>query len=193
MKLKIKVGVSNRHVHLSKVEFDMLFDGCEFKSIKDLSQDGDFASNLVVSIKTSKNVIDNVRVVGPLREKTQVEISMTDAYFLGINPPVRMSGDFKDACDIILCNGNREVVVKNSCILANRHIHVNTKEQVKYNLFDGDNVIALIGGVRAGILENILVKSKDNYNLELHLDTDEANAMGLRNGDEVDIIIDKGE
>lgn len=191
--MKIRVGVSNRHVHLSKEVFDFLFSGCEFKSIKDLSQDGDFASNLVVSIKTSKNVISNVRVVGPLRDKTQVEISMTDAYFLGLNPPVRMSGNFDAACDVILCNGDKEIRVDSSCILANRHIHVNTNEQEKYNLYHGDKVSACIQGDRGGILNNVIVKVKDNYNLELHLDTDEANAMGVRNGDIIDIIVNEGE
>lgn len=191
MKLKIKVGVSNRHVHLSENDFNILFKGYEFKSIKDLSQDGDFASNLVVSIKTDKNIINNVRVVGPLREKTQVEISMTDAYFLGLNPPVRMSGDFRDAKDIVLCNKDIKTLCANSCILANRHIHINTNEQDKYNLYDGDKVMAYIDGVRGGVLDNVLVKSRDNYNLEMHLDTDEANAMGVRNGEFVHIVIDK--
>ena len=193
MELKISVGVSNRHIHLCKEDFDKLFGNSEFYSVKDLSQDGDFASNLVVSVKTSKNVIHNVRVVGPLRDRTQVEISMTDSYFLGINPPVRMSGDFRDACDVILCSSNVEINSPNSCILANRHIHINTIEQEKYNLFDGDKVKALIQGDRGGVLNNVIVKSRDNYNLELHLDTDEANAMGVRNGDVIDIIVDKGE
>lgn len=190
--MKVKVGVSNRHVHISKEDFDFLFNGCEFKSIKDLSQDGDFASNLVVSIKTFKNVINNVRIVGPFRDKTQVEISMSDAYFLGINPPVRMSSDFKDACDVVLCNGDTQLTCKNSCILANRHIHINTYLQDKYNLFDGDSVSVSVPGIRGGVLNNVLVKAKDNYNLELHLDTDEANAMCIKNGDYVDIIKSKG-
>lgn len=193
MVLKVSVGVSNRHVHLSEQDFNRLFSGCEFKSIKDLSQYGDFASNLVVSIETNKSVIDNVRVVGPLRDKTQVEISMTDAYKLGLYPPVRMSGDFRDASDVILCNGETKILCENSCILANRHIHVNTNEQEKYNLYHGDKVSACIQGDRGGILNNVIVKVKDNYNLELHLDTDEANAMGVRNGDIIDIIVNEGE
>lgn len=189
--MKLSVGVSNRHIHLCKSDFVYLFGNSDFFSIKDLSQDGDFASNLVLGVKTEKNVINKVRVVGPFRDKTQVEISVTDAYFLGIKPPVRMSGNFEGACDVILVNGDRELLVKNSCIIANRHIHVNTKTQEKYNLFDGDRVSAVVDGPRGGVLNNILVKSKDNYNLELHLDTDEANAMGLKNGDEVEVIIGK--
>lgn len=186
--MKIKVGVSNRHIHLSKKDYDYLFPNEEMQNIKPLSQDGEFATNLTLDIKTDKNVIKNVRLVSPFRDKTQVEISITDSYFLDIKPPVRMSGNFIDATDITLVNKDRELTLSNACIIANRHIHVNTKDLSKYDFYPGKSVRVKVDGIRGGILDNVLVKSKDNYNLELHLDTDEANAFGLKNGDIVEIM-----
>lgn len=189
--MKIKVGVSNRHVHLSKSDFEFLFGDIDLPVLKELSQDGEFASSLVVSIKTDKNIINNVRVIGPFRDKTQVEISITDAYFLGLKPPVRMSKNFEGALDVVLVNEDKELLCENSCIIANRHIHINSEKQDEYGLYNGDEVSVLVNGDRAGRLDKVLVKAKENYNLELHLDMDEANAMALKNGDEVEII--KGE
>lgn len=186
--MKIKVGVSNRHVHLSKEDFKKLFGNADFYSIRDLSQGGEFASNLVVNIKTEKGQIDNVRIVGPLRDHTQVEISKTDAHKLGINPPVRMSGDFAGALDIMLSSDSEEVLVKEACILAHRHIHCKTSQLEKYGLYEGKIVKVKVDGPRGGILDNVIVKVKENFNLELHLDTDEANAFGLNNGDIVEIM-----
>lgn len=186
--MNIKVGISNRHIHLSKEDFLDLFGNSDFYSIKDLSQEGEFMSNLTLNIKTNKAVIENVRIVGPLREKTQVEISKTDSYKLGVNPPVRMSSNFDEACDIMLISDNASKLINNSLIIANRHIHCKTSELSKYNLYDGQVVSIKIDNERGGILNNVIVKSKPSYNLELHLDTDEANAMGLKNGDIVEIL-----
>lgn len=189
--MKISVGVSNRHIHLCESDYKKLFGDKDFSVKKELSQDGEFASNLTLTIKGCKGSIENVRVIGPLRERTQVEISLTDAYKLGVNPPVRMSNDFNKADDIMLSSELGEVLSKNTCIIANRHIHVNTKEQEKYNLHHGDIVKVRVFGVRGGTLDNVIVKAKDNYNLELHLDTDEANAFALKNGDIVEILEDR--
>lgn len=186
--MKIKVGVSNRHIHLSEEDFKNLFENTKFYSIKDLSQEGEFMSNLTVNISTEKATINNVRVVGPIRNHTQVEISMSDAIKLGINPPIKMSGDFDDAADIMLSSSNRKIIAKNSCILAHRHIHCKTSELEKYGLKDGQILSIKVGGIRGGILNNVIVKSKESFNLELHLDTDEANAFNLKNGDEVEIL-----
>lgn len=184
--MKVKIGVSNRHVHLSKKDFDVLFPDTLMNKVKDLSQKGEYVSDLFVSIKTNKEVLNKVRVVGPLRDKTQVEISRTDAYFLGINPPVRMSGDLENSEDVILINNNRELLVENSCILAHRHIHMSTNDAIELGYKSGDIVKVKIMGERGGIYDNVEIKIKDSYTLELHLDTDEANAMGVKNGDEVE-------
>ena len=184
--MKVKIGVSNRHVHLSKNDFDVLFPNTLMNKVKDLSQKGEYVSDLFVSIKTNKGVLNKVRVIGPLRDKTQVEISKTDAYFLGINPPVRMSGDLENSEDVILINNNSELLVENSCILAHRHIHMSTNDAIELGYKSGDIVKVKIMGERGGIYDNVEIKIKDSYTLELHLDTDEANAMGVKNGDEVE-------
>ena len=186
--MKVSIGVSNRHIHLDYDTCVKLFGNSELTIVRELSQGGEFVSNRVVSIKTDKGRIDNVKVIGPLRNKTQVEIARSDAFKLGINPPVRMSGNFDGAVDVILVVDNREVEVKNSCILANRHVHCNSSELDKYGWYDGKVLSVKVDGIRGGILENVIVKSKDSYNLELHLDTDEANAFLLNNGDEVEIL-----
>lgn len=182
--MEIKVGVSNRHVHLNKEDFEFLFGEEDFYSIRDLSQKGEFASNLKVSLKSDKNIIENVRVLGPLRDYTQVEISTTDSYFLGVNPPVRMSGDLNGSANITICNGEKELYKKECLIIAHRHIHINSKDKSKLN----ECVKIKIEGNRGGMLNNVLVKSGDSFNFELHLDTDEANAFGINNGDVVKII-----
>lgn len=185
--MKIKVGVSNRHVHLDEDTF-LKLGFTKINEVKVLSQEGEFVSDLVIDLVSEKGVIPNVRVVGPFRSKTQVEISRTDAFKLGIKAPVKMSGNFDGASDIILVNKDNRVLVKNACILANRHVHCNSSELAKYGWYDGKVLSVKVDGIRGGILENVIVKSKDSYNLELHLDTDEANAFLLNNGDEVEIL-----
>ncbi len=187
--MKVKVGVSNRHIHISREDFVKLCgEEHDFYSVRDLSQGGEFSSNVLVDVKTSKNVIRNVRIVGPFRDKTQIELSITDSYFLGINPPVRMSGDFDGAEDATLVYNDREVFVKGAVIVPNRHIHANREELEKYNLHEGEVLSVRVNGDRGGILDNVIVKCKDSYSFELHLDTDEANAFNLKNGDVIDII-----
>lgn len=184
--MNIKVGVSNRHIHLSEKDYEKLFPNTEIINIKDLSQDGEYATNLLLDIKTDKNILKNVRVVMPFRDKTQVEISITDSYFLGIDLPIKMSGELNNAPKVTLISKDSYVVA--SCIVANRHIHINTKDLDKYNFYPGKSVSIRVGGIRGGILNNVLIKAKESYNLELHLDTDEANAFNLKNGDVVEII-----
>lgn len=185
--MKVRVGVSNRHVHLCEKDFKILFENEDFHSIKDLSQKGEFASNLMVDVKTNKGTLHNVRVIGPLREVSQIEISKTDAYVLGINPPVRMSGNLDNSSLVTLVNGENEVN-EVSCILAHRHIHANEDDIKKYGLDINKKYSLKVVGVRGGILDNVLVKVKDNYTLEVHIDTDEANAFNLNNGDYVEIM-----
>lgn len=187
--MKVRVGVSNRHVHLSENDFKSLFGDSEFYSIRDLSQEGDFASNLVVDIKTDKGTLHNVRVIGPLRDVTQVEISKTDSYLLGINPPVRMSGELDNCEEVSLVNGNNVIKV-NTTILAHRHIHMNENDIIKYNFDINKSYSLRVNGVRGGILSNVRIKVKDSYSLEVHIDTDEANALGIKNGDYVEVIGD---
>lgn len=182
--MKVKVGVSNHHVHLTEEDLSILFNDKLTKN-KDINQPGQFSSNEVVTLKTDKNKIENVRILGPTRDYTQVEISKTDAYKLGLNPPVRDSNDLIGSEKITIV-GPKGEITKNCCIIAKRHIHI-TKEQKKlYNL--GSFVNVKINSIRGGVMENVYVKVSEKAYFEMHIDTDEANAFFLKSGDEVEII-----
>ena len=189
--MKISVGVSNRHVHLKREHVDILFgENFELEVKKELTQPGTFASNQVVTLKTDKGVIENVRVLGPLRDYTQVEISRTDAYKLGLNPPVRNSGDLSGSEIVTLIGPKGEVTIKEGCIIATRHIHLSEEHIREYNLEGREKVSIKVNGEKGGILDNVYLKVLPNSYLELHLDTDDANAHLIKNGDIVEIIGD---
>ena len=176
-KMKVSIGVSNRHVHLKEDDFHMLFgNDCIMENIKNLNQPGQFSSNLFVTIKTDKSCIEKVRVLGPLRDYTQVEISKTDAYKLGLNPPVRDSGDLKDSETVTIIGPKGELLAKESCIIATRHIHLTKDHMREYNLEGKKTVSVLIDGEKGGIINNVHLKVADNSYFEMHLDTDDANA-----------------
>lgn len=186
----IKVGVSNRHLHLSQKDLEILFgEGYELTPIKDLGQPGQYAAEETVDLVGPKNTIKRVRVLGPTRKATQVEVSRTDAFKLGVNPPVRDSGDIVDSSSIKLVGPKGEVELKEGVILAKRHIHMHTEDAEKYGLKDKDivSVIATKEG-RNLIFQDVLVRVSDKYALEFHVDTDEANAAFLGNNDEIEII-----
>ena len=183
--MKINVGISNRHVHLTKEDFQILFDKEELTKRNDLTQPKEFASNEIVTLETSKNKIEKVRVLGPFRNYTQVEISKTDSIKLGLNPPVRNSGDLNGAESITIIGPNGKIERK-SCIIATRHIHITPEEKEKLGL--GDIVKVKIPGEKGATLDNVHVKANPNYKYELHLDTDDANANLIKQNDEVEII-----
>lgn len=187
MKNKISVGVSNRHVHLTEEIYNQLFFSPLLKKC-DLNQIGEFASNQVLTIKTDKDIIENVRVLGPFRDYNQVEISRTDAYKLGLNPPIRRSGDLSNSETITLIGEKGSVVLENSCIIANRHVHMNPDLARQLGVIDNQQVKIIVSGEKACILY-AFVKISDNGFYELHIDFDDANAAGLKNGDEVEIVI----
>lgn len=186
MKLKVKIGVSNHHVHLKKETYEALFDE-PIKKKKDLNQIGQFASEQTLTIKNDKCEIPNVRVLGPFRNYDQVEISKSDARKLGIDPPVRDSGDLKDALEITLVTEKSSVVVK-GCILAKRHIHMNTTEALKLGIKNLQPMRLIIDNEKSGTLNGVVKVSDDGY-FEAHIDTDEAAAFNLNNNDEVEVEI----
>lgn len=189
MKYQVKVGISNRHVHLTKETYEQLFD--EPLTIKkEIHQIGEFASNQCVLIKTEQGILENVRIVGPFRSYNQVEISKSDAIKLGINPPVRKSGDLKNSEHVTIIGPKGEIYLENVCILSQRHIHMNTNEQKKYGLQDGQIVKVFIPGPRQAFLDTFIKISENGY-FEIHIDRDEANAFLLNNEDEVTLIIDE--
>lgn len=186
--MKITVGVSNRHVHLRKEDCDILFGkDYELTHYADLKQPGQYASGEFVILKTPKSTIEKVRVLGPFRNYSQVEISQTDSYKLGLKPPVRDSGEIENSEKITLIGPKGEIEIE-GCIIARRHLHINKEEKELYNLPDVVKIKVL--GERGGMLDNVFVKVADPAFLELHLDTDEANGLGIKNGNEVEIIID---
>lgn len=187
MERKITVGISNRHVHLTEETYNMLFKNPLTKK-KDLNQVGEFASNEMVTIKTDKGEIENVRIVGPLRKYNQVEISKSDAHSLGLNPPVRRSGDLKNSETITIESEQGEVTLTEACILAERHVHMNEELARNLNVSDGQQVKILVNGSKACILF-AKIKISENGFFELHLDTDDANAACLENGSEVTLIL----
>lgn|SRR5574344_1388520 len=185
--MKVKVGISNRHVHLTKSDFKILFGDTELIPERPLSQHGEYASNLKLTIKTPKSEIEGVRVMYPLRDYTQTEISKTDSYKLGLNPPVRKSGELENSETITLIGPNGTITT-NGVIIACRHIHMNPTEASNYGYIDNQLVSVKIDGEKGGTLDNVSIKIKDTYVLEIHLDTDDANAFMLKSGDEVTII-----
>lgn len=184
--MKVSVGISNRHVHLTEQDLYILFGlGYELNRKVDINQPGQYAAYETVIIKTDKDVIDNVRILGPIRDYTQVEISKTDAYKLGINPPLRDSGDLEGS-SVVTIIGPKGEVTKPCCILVRRHIHVTKEQKEMYNL--PDVVSVKISGDRGGIFDEVYVKVNEKSYYEMHIDTDEANAFGIKNNDMVEII-----
>ena len=185
--MKVSVGVSNHHVHLTEDDYKLLFNE-EITVRNKLNQPGQFASNQTVDIIGEKGELKNLRVLGPFRDYTQVEISKTDAYKLGINPPVRESGDLKGAIMVTIVGPNGSIE-REAAIIADRHIHVDKKIRQEKHL-EGVNLVKVkIEGEKGGILDDVRLKDSDNAYFEMHLDTDDANAFLLKNNDEVEIIL----
>ena len=185
--MKVTVGISNRHVHLNEEDYKLLFGDTPFEVRNELKQPGMFASTLTVSITGPKRTIDNVRVLGPLRDYTQVEISKTDSYTLGVNPPVRDSGDLADAAEITITSPMGSITRK-AAIIATRHIHVNDEIRKEHDLVGIDKVSVRKVGEKGAILDDVHLKDMPLSYYELHLDTDDANALLLKQDDELEII-----
>ena len=180
--INIPVGVSNRHVHLTKEDVNILFgNNYELTKRRDLSQIGQYACEETVTLKNNSKIIEHVRVLGPIRNYTQVELSKTDANYLNLNPPIRNSGDLENSETITIIGPKGEIERKNSCIIATRHIHINSKDYP--NLKDNDIVkIKVRDNI---IMDNVYIKKDPTFVLELHIDKDDAETFKLNNGDVV--------
>ena len=185
--MNVTVGISNRHVHLNEEDYKLLFGDTPFEVRNELKQPGMFASTLTVSITGSKRTIDNVRVLGPLRSYTQVEVSKTDSYTLGVNPPVRDSGDLADAAEITI-TGPMGSITRNACIIATRHIHVNDEIRKEHDLVGISKVSVRKVGEKGAILEDVHLKDNPLSYFELHLDTDDGNGSLGKTGEMVEIF-----
>lgn len=188
---KILVETSGRHIHLSQDHLEKLFGpGHRLSKLRDLSQPTEFAAKEQLIIKTDKNSFNNVRVVGPVRGQTQVEISKTDANFLGLTPPIRRSGDLVGSAKCILIGPHGQVALAEGVIIAWRHIHLNPRSLSNFGLVDGQTVSVKINQQgRDLIFNNVDLRIDEDFALAMHVDTDEANAAGIDGTAEGEIIV----
>ena len=178
--IKVLVEVSARHCHLSKEDLEKLFGvGYTLGVAKQLSQPSDFACKETVDIVVGYKKFEKVRVVGPTRQQTQIEISLTDAFGSGVMPQVRLSGNLQESNGAVLIGPVSQVDLKEGLIIAQRHLHCSTQEAKKYKLKAGDVVSVEVKGARPVIFKSVAVRTRDDYKLCLHLDTDEGNAAGI--------------
>lgn len=186
---KVPIGVSARHVHLTQEHVEILFgEGYHLTKKKDL-MGGQFASNELVTIVGLKlRAIENVRILGPVRSKSQVEISATDAMKLGVKAPIRESGNIAGSAPIALVGPRGALYLKEGCIIAKRHIHFAPKDAMAAGVHDGDIVSVQADNERGTVFHNVQVRVDDSFTLEMHIDTDEANAAKIITGDMVAIL-----
>jgi len=184
----VPVGVSARHVHLTQEHVETLFGkGYQLTKKKDL-MGGQFASNEQVTIVGLKlRAIENVRILGPVRKASQVEISATDALKLGIKAPLRESGDTKGSAPIALVGPKGALYLEEGCIVAKRHIHMSPADARAAGLHDGDIVSVRCENERGARMDEVKIRVADSFTLEMHIDTDEANACQIKTGDTVRI------
>lgn len=176
----IPIGVSARHCHLSKQSLEKLFGvGYELTKMKDLKQPGQFAANETVTIIGPKRSIHNVRILGPVRDLTQVEISKTDAIHLGLNPPIRQSGKIEGSSAITIVGPKGIIFINEGLIIAEPHIHMHPDDANIFKVKDGEYVRVFVPGERPITFEKVLVRVSKDYTLEMHIDTDEANAASV--------------
>lgn len=184
--IAITVGISARHVHLTKEHVEILFGpGHVLTRFKDLSQPDQFACEEMVTVVGPKGVIEKVRVLGPERKHTQVELSISDCFKIGIKAPLRDSGDIAGSASVTIVGPAGSVTIDEGAIIAARHIHMHSSDAEKFGLEDGDRLYVRAKGPRGIIFGDVLVRAGDKHKLEMHIDTDEGNAVGLRNGDTV--------
>lgn len=178
--ITVPIGVSARHLHLTQAHLEILFgEGAQLHPKKELMGGQYAADERVTLVGTNLRVIENVRVLGPLRKETQVELAKTDAIKLGIAPPVRESGQIQGSTPITLVGPKGAVYLSEGCIIAKRHIHMNTEDAQLFGLHDNQHVSVQIGEEREGVLNHVQVRVDPSYTLEMHIDTDEANALGV--------------
>lgn len=187
--LKIPVALSNRHIHLSQQDLARLF-GPEYHltKLRDLSQPGQFAAKEVVTLVGSKGIIEKVRILGPVRAETQIELSVADGFRLGIAPPIRPSGDLVGSPGCLVVGPSGVTELKHGAICAQRHIHMSHEDGERFRVKDKEIVKVRCHGLRALDFDQVLVRVSPKYSLEMHIDVEEGNAAGLKNGDLVEII-----
>ena len=186
---EVKVGVSNRHIHLDRTAMDVLFGkDSELHPMKELGQPGQYAAEETVTLKGPRGELKRVRVLGPLRAQTQVEISVTDGFSVGVKAPIRESGQLEGTPGIEVIGPKGSVVLEEGVIVALRHIHMHTDDAKRFGVENGQIVKVKVGGDRGGILDNVVIRVSPKFALEMHIDVDEANGLGVANGDFVEVL-----
>jgi len=187
--LKIPVEASGRHVHLKREHVDLLFGkGYELTPRRDLSQPGQYLCEERLTLKTDKGILRNVAILGPVRKDTQVELSLTDAMSIGVDAPVKESGDIKGSASITIISDLGEVNIREGVIVAMRHLHTTPKDAVLLSVKDQDLISIRIDGLRPVIFEDVLVRVNEKYSTAVHIDYDEANACGYIPGTTASIV-----
>lgn len=183
-RMSVPVGVSARHIHLCQADVERLFgQGYQLTKKKDL-MGGQWAANEQCTLVGLKlRAIENVRILGPVRKASQVEISATDARTLGVNAPLRESGDLAGSAPIALVGPKGAIYLQEGCIVAARHIHMTPEEAAGAGLKDGDYVSVKMGNERGAVLDKVKIRVDPSFSLEMHIDTDEANACQIKQGD----------
>jgi len=181
--MKINIEVSARHIHLTQEDIKTLFGKNELTSIKKLSQCNDFAAEETVNVEINGKLLKGVRVVGEARDYTQLEITITDAYFLKADIPVKLSGDIKNTPGMKIIGSSGEVIKNEGVIIAKRHLHVSPQEAKKLKIKEGDEISVKCGSARSVIFNKVMVRVKKDFKSNLHIDTDEANAAGIKGGE----------
>lgn len=189
MSKTVTVGVSARHIHLTQEHIEVLFgEGYQLTEFKALSQPGQFAANETVAVVGSKGSFEKVRILGPARPATQLEISRTDSFAIGVKAPVRESGKIDGTPGVLLKGPAGEVQIEEGVIVAARHIHFHTSDAAKWGIKDQELLKVRLSGERGLVLENVIARVSDSFALDMHIDTDEANASGAATGDTAEII-----
>lgn len=185
----IPVGVSNRHIHLSPEHVQQLFGvSYTLQPLRELTQKGQYAAQETLQVIGPKGSIRQVRILGPARGATQVEISATDGYMLGIHPPVKLSGDHNGTPGITLSGPAGTIDLQAGLIIAKNHVHMSGDDAKRFEVEHGDSIIVQAEGIRNVIFADVIVRVDDRFSLDFHIDTDEANAAGLKTGDTVRMI-----
>lgn len=185
----IPVGISNRHIHLSQADVETLFGkGYQLTKLKDLSQPAQYACKETVTIGGPKGAIEKVRILGPARKETQVEILQADCFKLGITAPVRVSGDLKGSPGVTVIGPKGSVCLSQGAIIAQRHIHMTIEDARQLGVTDGEQVAIQVDGLRGGTYSNVVIRATDTSALECHIDTEEANAMNLTSTSYITIV-----
>lgn len=189
-KMRTPIGISNRHIHLSKNDMEKLFGiGHELTVLKELSQPGEFACEEFVTIVGPKSSIQKVRIIGPLRKETQVEVSFSDAFALGVPPVVKISWDLEGTPGIKIVGPAGEVDIPRGVMVVKRHLHITKVQADEWGLKDEQSVSIKTQGPRGLTFDNVSVRVRDSYALDFHVDIEEANAAGLKNGDFGEIVL----